>query len=182
MKRIAAILLCLALSLGCAAGLAENAEKTNIGTVTINGAFEARCALPGGYTIQTIPDDNGGLISSITCADPAKPGLVLSIMFDELYASVEQLNDLTEEELAYIESTFTEEYEVDISYTETEHGTRLMVVREANGEFADVYTIYKGYEFEFVLIPNEGGAESLTDEQIQLVVKFLSDLDFVPVE
>ena len=182
MKKMTAMILCLVLALSCAAGLAEAAEKTNIGTVNVNGAFEARCVLPQGYKLETETEENGGLISMITCEDPAKPTLMLSIMFDEMYADVEKLNDLDDEAVAYIESTFTEEYDVDFSYTETAHGTKLMVVKEKNGEFADVYTIYQGYEFEFVLLPNlDGGAESLTDDQIQLVVDFLGNLDFVPV-
>ena len=182
MKKMTAMILCLVLALSCAAGLAEAAEKTNIGTVNVNGAFEARCVLPQGYTLETESEENGGLISMITCEDPAKPTLMLSIMFDEMYADVEKLNDLDDEAVAYIESTFTDEYNVDISYTETAYGTKLMVVKELEGMFADVYTIYQGYEFEFVLLPTaEGGAESLTEEQIQLVIEFLSNLDFVPV-
>ena len=39
MKKIIAILLSLALLLGCAAGLAEEAEKQNFGTIRINGVF-----------------------------------------------------------------------------------------------------------------------------------------------
>ena len=182
MKKMIAMALCLALVLSCAAGLAETAEKTNIGTVNINGTFEAHCTLPEGYTMETESEENGGLVSMITSSDPTKPVLILSIMFDEMYADVEKLNDLDDEAVAYIESTFTEEYDVDFSYTETAHGTKLMVVKEKNGEFADVYTIYQGYEFEFVLLPTlDGGAESLTDDQIQLVVDFLGNLDFVPV-
>jgi len=182
MKKLIAITLCLAMLLGCTAACAETAEKTNIGTVTVNGAFEARCVLPEGYTMETEVGENGGLFSLISSSDAAKPVLMLSIMFDEMYADVGKLNELDDEALAYIESTFTDEYDVEFSYTETAHGTKLMVVKEKNGEFADIYTIYQGYEFEFVLLPTpEGGAESLTDEQIQLVIEFLSNLDLVPL-
>ncbi len=183
MKKLTALILCLALTLSCTAALAETAEKTNMGTVNLNGAFEARCVLPEGYTMETTEMDNGGLLSTILSKDPAKPILMLSIMFDEMYAEVKKLNDLDDEAIAYIESTFTDEYEVEISYQETIHGTKLMVVKEANNAFADVYTIYEGYEFEFVLFPSvEGGAESLTDDQIQMVIEFLGNLDFIPVE
>ncbi len=180
MKKIIAVMLCLAMLLGCAAALAE---YTNIGAVNVNGAFEARCVLPEGYTLETSDLDNGGLLSMITCEDAAKPLLILSIMFDDMYADVKKLNDLDDEALAYLESTFTDEYDIDISYTETAYGTKLLVAKELNGQFADVYTIYEGYEFEFVLIPTlEGGADSLTDEQFQLVIEFLSNLEFVALE
>ena len=94
MKKMIAMALCLALVLSCAAGLAETAEKTNIGTVNINGTFEAHCTLPEGYTMETESEENGGLVSMITSSDPTKPVLILSIMFDEMYADVEKLNDL----------------------------------------------------------------------------------------
>ena len=179
MKKIIAMMLCLSMLLGCFAALAE---YTNIGSVNVNGAFEVRGVLPEGYTMETVEMDNGGLMSTITCEDPTKPMLILSIMFDDLYAGVEKLNDLDDNAIAYLESTF-DEYDVDFSYTETAHGTKLLVAKEVNGEFADVYTIYQGYEFEFVLIPTEeGGADSLTEEQIQLVIEFLGNLEFAAVE
>ena len=180
MKKIVAVMLCLAMLLGCAAALAE---YTNIGTVNVNGAFEARSVLPEGYTMETVGVDNGGLMSVIMSKDPTKPMLILSIMFDDMYSDVKKLNDLDDEAIAHLESTFTDEYDVDISYTETAYGTKLLVAKERNGEFADVYTIYQGYEFEFVLVPTEaGGADSLTEEQIQLVIEFLSNLEFVALE
>ena len=179
MKKIIAVMLCAVMLLGCASALAEAA---NIGTVNVNGAFEVRGVLPEGYTMETSEMENGGLVSVITSEDPAKPMLYLSIMFDDMYADVEKLNDLDDNAIAYLESTF-DEYDVDISYTETAHGTKLLVAKELNGEFADVYTIYEGYEFEFVLVPTlEGGADSLTEEQIQLVIEFLGNLEFVAAE
>ncbi|MBR5111614.1 MAG: hypothetical protein IK099_15655 [Clostridia bacterium] len=180
MKKIVAVMLCAAMLLCCASALAE---MTNIGTINVHGAFEARCVLPEGYTMETSEMENGGLMSVITSKDAAKPALILSIMFDDMYADVEKLNDLDDEAIAHLESTFTDEYDVEITYTETAHGTKLLVAKELNGEFADVYTIYMGHEFEFVLIPTEeGGADSLTEEQIQLVIEFLSNLEFVTAE
>ena len=50
-----------------------------------------------------------------------------------------------------------------------------------SGLDAYVYTIYKGHEIEIHLIP---GAEQeiLTDADLERVVAFLSDMDFVPVD
>lgn len=180
MKKIVPVMLCVAMLLCCASALAES---FNIGTVNVHGAFEARGVLPEGYTMETTEMENGGLMSVITCEDPAKPTLILSIMFNELYADVNKLNDLDDESLALIESTFTDEYDVEFAYTETAYGTKLLVAKEVNGMFADVYTIYMGHEFEFVLVPTEeGGADSLTEEQVQLVIEFLSNLEFVAAE
>ena len=43
-----------------------------------------------------------------------------------------------------------------------------------------VFTVYKGYMLELDIIPD--GTDLVTEENIQAVVKFLSDMDFVPVE
>lgn len=181
MKKIVAVMLCMAMLLGCAAALAEAKEYTNIGTISIFREYEARCLLPDGYTMTSVNLDNGGLMRVITNEDKAKPGIVLSIMFDDMYADVKKLNDLDDEQLAFLESTYTDEFEVEISYTETGHGTKLLVAKEVNGVFFDVYTIYEGYEFEIVLVPGEEG-DALTEEQIQMAVEFLTNLEFVAVE
>ena len=180
MKKIVAVMLCMAMLLGCFAALAEAKEYTNIGTISIFGEYEARCVLPDGYTMTAMNLDNGGLASVITSEDETKPGIVLSIMFDDMYADVKKLNDLDDEQLAFLESTYTDEFEVEITYTETGYGTKLLVAKEANGLFIDFYTIYEGYEFEIVLVPGEGG-EALTEEQIQMAVEFLTNLEFVAV-
>ena len=53
-----------------------------------------------------------------------------------------------------------------------------MVVTEALGDtdFVAVYTIYKGYELEFVMTP---GSNPLTEENTQMLVNFISEMDFV---
>ena len=45
MKKIMAILLCLALATGCAACAAEAADKEVMGTISMGGAFELRCTV-----------------------------------------------------------------------------------------------------------------------------------------
>ena len=50
MKKIVAVMLCLAMLLGCFSALAE---YTNIGAVNVNGDFEVRGVLPEGYTLET---------------------------------------------------------------------------------------------------------------------------------
>ena len=46
MKKIISVLLSLALLLSCAAALAETAEKTELGTLNINGEFTLNAAIP----------------------------------------------------------------------------------------------------------------------------------------
>ncbi len=183
MKRLMAVLMSLALVLMCFAACAENAEKTNLGKVDMNGAFELRCALPEGYGIQERTADQIRFMAVIASADETKPVMVLSIAYDELLSSVDRLNDLDSDALAQIEATFREEDEVEIIYCETSHGTKLMMVKETKGgvNYVDFYTIYKGYSIEFVLTRAlEVTDAAITEDEIRMAVEFLSDLDFIP--
>ena len=184
MKKTLAILLCLALTLGCAAATAETVEKEAIGTISMNGAFELRGVIPEGYQLMTITEEPGHYLAALS-ADDSKPAMVISIAYDELLSEVDRLNDLDGNALAKIEATFKAEDGVEITYMETAYGTKLMMVKEIvdGSDYVDFYTIYKGYEIEFVLTQMEANAgQPITDAQIEIAVKFLSDLDFVPVE
>ena len=186
MKKVISLLMCIAVLLCSTMAFAEGAEKTYLGTIRMHNAFELHCTLPEDYSVSDLSSEveNGGLLAVIRSEDPAKPSMMLSIAFDELLAEVDRLNDLDEAALAKIEQTFRAEDDVEISYMETSHGTKLMVVREVRDavDFVDFYTIYKGYQVEFVLVNGMEVITPLTDEEIQQAVDFLSDLDFVPTE
>ena len=179
MKKTLAILLCIALLLCCAAAVAETADKTYLATVDMNGAFQLQCALPEGYEINEIESTDATYIAQFI-ADGDRPLLALSIAYNELYSDVPRMNDLDEEALAMIEDSFREEDNVDISYTETAYGTKLMVIREMEGtvNYVDFYSVYLGYEVEIVIV-SQNEETGLSDEQIQMAVDFLSNLDFV---
>jgi len=186
MKKLLALSLCLALLLGCAAALAETAEKVYTGESAIDDQFVIKWVAPEGYEETNVQSGNpGSLIAALmpSEANGDKPFMVMSVAFDEQYAEVARLNDLSEEALAQIENTFKEEDEVEISYMETAHGTKLMVIRETKDttDFIDFFTIYQGYQIEFVMTQvREDGQAYITDEQIQTAIQFLSDVEFVP--
>ncbi|MBR3105824.1 MAG: hypothetical protein IKH30_01415 [Clostridia bacterium] len=180
MKKFLAVLLCVSMLLGCAA-LAET-EKASLGVVNVNGAFELKCALPEGYSLEVLFSETHFCIASVNPEDEAKPTLMISVAYNELYSDVERINDLDEESVKSIEDSFRVEDDVEITYMETAYGTRLMVVKEVSDgvDYLDFYTIYKGYEVELVLIHANAG-EPITEAEIQIAVKFLSDMDFVGV-
>ena len=187
MKKIFAILLCLAVALGCASALAETAEKETIGQVNANGVFTLQCAIPEGYSVTSETDETGSVYATIVSEDSSKPLMVIAIAFNELCAEVERLNDLPEEQLEFIKATFAEEDDVVFDTAETAYGTKLLVVKEVgdSADYVDFYTIYKGYEIEFVLFAGtaeNGESLPLTDEQIQMAIDFLSEMDFVAAE
>ncbi|MCR5296854.1 MAG: hypothetical protein K6E17_05550 [Clostridiales bacterium] len=183
MKKIMAILLSIALLLGCAAGLAEAGEKQSLGTISVNGEFTLKGLIPEGYRVVPFELDDNAILTQIVSDDRTRPQMILSIGFDELYADVERLNDVDDDTLATLEETFTvtDPYAV-ITYDETAYGTRLLVCRTLSeySDYLDIMSIYKGYLVEFVMVPGPEAAEQkLTDEQIRSCTDFLSELDFV---
>ncbi len=191
MKKTIAFLLCLMMLLSCAA-MAETAatEKESMGAVSVNGAFELKCAIPEGYALNVLTNESDNVFAMISSEAEGKPMIFLSIAYNDMYYGVERLNDLDEEAIAVITDTFTEDDTVEISKMTTAYGTDLLVIKETRDEtdYVDFYTIYKGYEIEMVLThvtaPEPGKEEAefipVTDEEIQMAVQFLSDLDFVP--
>ena len=164
----------------------ETADGTqNLGRLTVNGEFELTCKIPEGYKLQVVDLRGESIIASVTSEDITKPQMYLSIAYDELYGDVERMNDLSEDDLAVLEESYTSEYQVEIEYRETGYGTKLMVVKEVGNveSFVDFLSVYKGYLVEFNLTPNpKMVSQILTDEQIQMCIDFLTNVDFNPVK
>lgn len=186
MKKLLAVMLSLALilGLGITAGAVETGEKQVIGTLRVNGEFTIKGSLPDGYNVNIIEQSDDVLRAQILSEDPARPGMILDIAFDETYYDVDRLNDLDDEAMAILEKTFTDtDPYVNITYDETKLGTRLLMARTTSEfyDYLDILSIYKGYFVEFVMYPGQGAAEPrLTDEQIEACNAFLTELDFVP--
>lgn len=179
MKKIVTILLSLALLMGCAAALAETAEKTTIGEVSINGEFTIQAPVPEGYTMEITRADEIRIQAEFTPADAAKPTLKLSIGWEDAWETGIKLNDVDEADLQAIEYSFYwEDPDFQISYTETAHGTKLLVAKLPDNSTVYIYTLYEGYEIEFKLVSADPAG--LTQEQIDTCIQFLSDMDFVP--
>ena len=162
----------------------EKPEKEQMGKLNVNGEFSLQCQLPEGYTMQLINTLGSKINAFITSEDAEKPIFQLSIAYNELYSNIKRMNDLPEEELALLEASFTEQNDVDISYSETAYGTKLMIVKEVgtDTDFVDIMSVYEGYSIEVVMSPNPYAKNTrLTDQNIQMCIDFLSELDFVPV-
>ncbi|MBQ6173778.1 MAG: SH3 domain-containing protein [Clostridia bacterium] len=161
----------------------DEPAKTQMGRLDVNGAFTLQCRLPEGYSMQLVNGKGSKISAMITPTDKEKPTLQLTVAFSEEYYNVKRMNDLHEEDLKLLEGTFTEMDDVEITYTETAYGTKLLVARETgeNEDFVDIMSVYEGYFIEFLMTPNSQAADArLTDEQIRMCVDFLSELDFIP--
>jgi len=160
----------------------EEPAKAQMGKLNVNGEFALQCQLPEGYSMQLINTLGTKISAFITSEDKEKPVLQLTIAFDELFADVDRMNDLPEEALKGLEESFSEMNDVEITYTETAYGTKLLIAREVGDDtdFVDILSVYKGYSIEFVMTSNpEAKDQALTDAQIQMCIDFLSELDFV---
>ena len=183
MKKMLSVLLCVMLLTGCGAASAE--DKTDLVSINIHGAFALRGRIPEGYKFTLTESDNLFIRGRIASEDPAKPVMQLSVAFDESYADVERMNELSDGDLAVLEETFRADSTVEISYSQTSLGTKLMVVREVGSDrdYVDFFSIYKGHSIDLVLVAGPGAEDpSLSREQIEMSIAFLSDLDFVPAE
>ena len=161
---------------------ADSTKK--LGSLTVNGEFDLTCKVPDGYELQVVNVRGDKLIASVIPVDMTRPQMYIAIAYDETYGTVARMNDLTEEELAVLEQTYKEMNEVTISYAETGHGTKLLIARETGSDtdFVDILAIYQGYFIEFNMTPNPKSAmQTLTDEQVQMCIDFLTDVNFTPV-
>ena len=155
----------------------------NLGKLNVNGEFELTCKLPAGYSLQTVNMRGDKIIASVLSEDMTRPQMYLTIAYDETYANVRRMNDLSEEDLALLENSFREMNDVTIEYKETGFGTKLLVAREtgADADFVDILTIYNGYFVEFNMSPNPKAADqTLSDEQVRMCIDFLTNVEFRP--
>ena len=155
-----------------------------LGSLNVNGEFDLTCKLPEGYNLSVVNVRGDKIIASVLSEDMTKPQMYLSIAYDETYSDVERMNDLSAEDLAILEGTFEDMNDVEITYTETGYGTKLLIARETGSDtdFVDILAIYKGYFIEFNMTPNPKAAvQTLTDQQIQMCIDFLTNVEFTPI-
>lgn len=163
---------------------ASGDSTESLGSLNVNGSFNITCKVPAGYQLQVVNRRGSSIVAAVTPDDMTRPQLYLSIAYDETYADIEKMNDLSDEELAILESTFKDMNNVEISYRQTGYGTKLLVARETGSDtdFVDILAIYKGYFVEFNMTPNVNTADqTLTDEQVRMCIDFLTNVEFVPV-
>lgn len=178
MKKILALTLALMMIVCSAAVMAEDAaEKTRLGSLKVGEAFTIQSKVPENYTFRSITSNDLNLIG-ILYGGEDKPVVTISIAYNDEYSGVERFNDLDETAVRKIRESFENMDDVVFEDLETSYGTRLLKVTQANRTFADIYTVYKGYELEFVLTAQE----EVKDEDIRMLVDFISEMDFVAAE
>ena len=175
MRKLTALTLSLIMILCAVCAFAEETGKAEIGTLKVGEAFSIQSKMPEGYAYMPVTATGLNMVG-ILSAGEGRPVVTVSIAYNEEYADTERFNDVDEAIVEEIRDSFREmDGEVTFEDLETAYGTRLLKV--AGNGFVDIYTIYKGYELEFVMT---GG--TVTDADVQMLVDFISDMDFVGVE
>ena len=192
MKKLIALLLALALTLSCAAVLAEapavtTDEKTDMGTIDFGGKFIIKGKIPEGYTLIEEEKMEHVFINAklVNETDPTAPYLTIRVFQEETFEPGTRMNDLDEETLKWLESTYTAESEVKIEYAETGLGTKLMQITEVGDDpdCVSFFSVYEGYEIELTIWASDVSVEGkLTDEVIQKAITFLTEMDFIKVD
>lgn len=182
MKKIIALVLGLIMLTTCAAALGE-AEKASMGVLKVSKAFDIRYSpLPNDYKLSITRQDADYILADIETETETLPRMDLVIAFSDMWEGVERLNDVPDEELEPVRESFRAEYpEAAFSFRETAYGTRLMLVSTPTAQDAYIYTIYKEHEIEIHIFTGLE-QEALTEADIERVVAFLSDMDFVQLE
>ncbi len=179
MKRITALILSLMLLLCAVSAVADEAgEKTRLGNLKVGQEFIIQTKIPEDYRFSTLVATDLNLVGILSSINEDKASVTVSIAYNEEYAGIERFNDVDEAIVDEIKASFQDMDDVVFEDLETSHGTRLLKVTQTNRSFADIYTVYKGYELEFVLTAQG----EVTDADIQMLVDFISDMDFVAVE
>ena len=177
MKKILSLALSLMLVLCAVSALAETAEAT---VLVANETFIIQANLPEGITIKPISgEENGTAAVFEMAAGEDKPVIYASVAYNEEYAEVERLNDVDEETMQEIRDSFLDAFpDAVFEDLESAYGTRLLKVTSASAGVVDIYTNYKSYELEFLMTPAKG--KELTEDDVKILVQFISDIEFVP--
>ena len=168
MKKLTAVVLCALMCFCFSAVLAEQEQGLQeFGTIDANGLYKLTGTIPQGYEVSVETAETGLLHGTLLNQDSTKPALAFTIIFDETYANVERMNDLSEEDLDFLLSTF-DDPEKEVSYTETAYGTKLMCVS----------TQVENWDYLSIMFAGTGTDGTLTSEQKQIAVDFLSNMNF----
>ena len=123
MKKFMALALSLIMVLCAVGALAENAEKTELGTLNVGQAFKIQSRVPEGYTFMPVTKTELNMVG-ILSAGEGKPSVTISIAYNEEYKDTERFNDVDEETVEEIRESFRAADDgVQFEDLETAHGT-----------------------------------------------------------
>ena len=189
MKKLIAMLLAAVMALGCTACFAEGASATTIESA--DGTFKISMQLPENTELLSGDWSEDGLLyqANIKGSDNlyyymavAAPEAKSENAEEESYATYSEEFGYTDDYLkSMIDELFADDSSnYDKGVSTTAYGTKLAVVRfnDSEAPSAYIFTMWKGYEIgvTVVNIDPEGNFRLITDDQVQKVTDFLSEV------
>ena len=189
MKKLIAMLLAAVMVLGCSACFAEGAAATTVESA--DGSFRISMQLPEGTEMlsgdwnedgklyQANIKGSDGLYYYMAVAAPEATGENVD---DVSYVTYTEEFGYTDEYLkAMIDELYADDSDnYDKGISTTAYGTKLAVVRfnDPEAPFAYLFTMWEGYEIGVTVVSMEsdGVFKPITDDQVQKVVDFLSEV------
>ena len=108
----------------------------------------------------------------------SRPGAAVEVRLDECDFDTDEIRDIFScQRKAELIATC----HVSLPSQVAEAAEKLSAAILAGADYVDIFTVYKGYEIEFIMTPNPEGAQTteLTEDQIRMCVDFLTEMDFV---
>ena len=192
MKKLISLLLAALMVMGCTAAFAEG----NISVANNDGPFPISYELKEGSEVvydgwseilgtnmyQASIKGTNGLSYYFSVSAPVAAEGEESEEVSTEPVTYNEANGYTDELLkAQMKDAFSEEFaSVEVDVLTTAYGTKLAVMRfnDVDGSLVYMYTVYKGYEVGLTVVSQdeEGNFKDITDEQLQDVVDFVSEL------
>ena len=171
MKKLLAIVMAVLMLMSVA--LADTAKTPVVydDNLTLNMVY------PEGYDVAV---EDIGIYKMIAMSKENAPVILLLICPDDEYADAERLNDMDEGDQEAFTLSLMEDYNnANVTWLKTEHDTDVVMLNENDAavDFAELVTLYHGYLIDVMLIAQDG--ETVTENDINLAMKVLSDMDFV---
>ncbi|MBR6706644.1 MAG: hypothetical protein IKI84_08200 [Clostridia bacterium] len=181
MKKLLSLILIFAMTFCACVSFAEEGPDTKV-----TPAFSLSMTLPEGYTATETWPDPYVVNVMLENEDPSKPLIGVQISYEDIYSDVTFSRDVWENEeiqnhaasLAY--DVETEQYD-EYFTRDTGLGTVIMIIHEA--DYTRMLTIWHGYMVTLFAADKaeNGGAVPVSDETLEVIMKFLTDMDISKV-
>ena len=175
MKKLLSAVLALALLLCCVSAFAES---------EIVPAFRFVTVIPEGYeAVDETWTDPFIVAQTIKPVAEGKPAIMTVVSYNDAFSDITFNADMAEDEFKARaeELAFDEENGQKLPYEvkETGLGTKVIVISYPDS-YTEFYSIWHGYEVSLFAVnfDKEYNATPLTEEQVAMIMQFLTDMDF----
>lgn len=183
MKKMIAVLLCLAMLGGASAMAAE--EPTEIGVVGNDQfAYTITCVAPSQFYLYHKQPDHQTLEGMLANSSPSKNSYLFVIVVEEDLTEGENLADYSPEALKTLEASY-QEANISVTFKDGKNGMKFMLLKEASNKkktYDSIETIWKGCAIQMTLGPVEQEIHPMTEKEATAAMNFLMTLNFIPAE